>query len=183
MLACFVATGTRVRVAPHAPGCAGWPKNCFDFRPSFEVPCRLFESRSKITHQICFLPEVPRWLTLPAKTTTNNAENIFLLSFSGSEPLSLFYFTQIRGALGKMMFGEHPGMPGRDSGLREDDGAERLAPPASPSNSWSSAETMPALAGTRMEWGCVPLYRPCGWIKFPWSTDANERRRRRRRHR
>ena len=116
----------------------------FRLRPSFEVPCRLFESRSKITHYICFLPEVPRWLTLPAKTTTNNAENIFLLSFSGSEPLSLFYFTQIRGALGKMMFGEHPGMPGRDSGLREDDGAERLAPPASPSNSWSSAETMPA---------------------------------------
>ena len=42
-----------------------------------------------------------------------------------------------------MMFGEHPGIP-RDSGLREDDGAERLAPPASPSNSWSSAETAPA---------------------------------------
>ena len=45
----------------------------------------------------------------------------------------------VRG-LSKMMFGEHP----RDSGLREDDGAERLAPPASPSNSWSSAETAPA---------------------------------------
>merc|ERR1740133_665703 len=42
-----------------------------------------------------------------------------------------------------MMFGEHPGMLGREC-LREDDGAERLAPPASPSNSWSSAETLPA---------------------------------------
>jgi len=42
-----------------------------------------------------------------------------------------------------MMFGEHPGMLGPEC-LREDDGAERLAPPASPSNSWSSAETLPA---------------------------------------
>ena len=43
-----------------------------------------------------------------------------------------------------MMFGEHPSPAGREAAQTEDDNAERPAAPASPSNSWSSAETAPA---------------------------------------
>jgi hypothetical protein len=77
------------------------------------------------------------------KNNNKKAENFFPLFLWCPRSFEPLLFLQIREASPQMMFGEHPGMAGR-LGLREDDGTERLAPPASPSNSWSSAETAPA---------------------------------------
>ena len=96
--------------------------------------------RSKISEHIWIRPKRRRWLNLPEKYIF---AKLFLLSMVDRRSFALVLFSIWARHLRKMMFGEHPGIP-RDSGLREDDGAERLAPPASPSNSWSSAETAPA---------------------------------------